>query len=187
MAESYNLPVSRILMEILGTGHFYKTKFLRHSEEGGGIMSQQGQHFLQGQGGGVPLTSTKSSGADASGNESTDSTSDNEKCLHHNQPSISSLKTTSTKADTHSLLPKEDTLPRCQAPAETPDCQSSQTVKPNSHDTCHHRGDLHKVPHRKSTPTSHFHFPIKREQYPSKRGNYFSAFYYYSAKVTLLS
>ncbi|CAL2260080.1 unnamed protein product [Prunus armeniaca] len=66
-------------------------------------------------------------------------------------------------------MPKEDTLPRCQAPAETPDCQSSQTAKPNSHDTCHHRGDLHKVPHRKSTPTSHFHFPIKREQYPSKR------------------
>ncbi|CAL2271650.1 unnamed protein product [Prunus armeniaca] len=92
-------------------------------------------------------------------------------CLHHNQPSISSLKTTSTKADTPSLLPKEDTLPRCQAPAETPDCQSSQTVKPNSHDTCHHRGDLHRVPHRKSTPTSHFHFPIKREQYPSKRDN----------------
>ncbi|CAL2259786.1 unnamed protein product [Prunus armeniaca] len=91
-------------------------------------------------------------------------------CLHHNQPSISSLKTTSTKADTPSFLPKEDTLPRCQAPAETPDCQSSQTVKPNSHNTCHHRGDLHRVPHRKSTPTSHFHFPIKREQYPSKRG-----------------
>ncbi|CAL8168852.1 unnamed protein product [Prunus armeniaca] len=42
-------------------------------------------------------------------------------CLQHNQPSISSLKTTSTKAVTLSPLPKEDTLPRCQTPAEAPD------------------------------------------------------------------
>ncbi|CAL8169332.1 unnamed protein product [Prunus armeniaca] len=41
-------------------------------------------------------------------------------CLHHNQPSISSLKSTSTKVDTPSLMPKEDTPPRCQAPAEAP-------------------------------------------------------------------
>ncbi|CAL2255729.1 unnamed protein product [Prunus armeniaca] len=45
--------------------------------------------------------------------------------LHHNQPSIFSIKTTSTKADMPSPLPKEDTLPKCQPPAEAPNCRSS--------------------------------------------------------------
>ncbi|KAI5336125.1 hypothetical protein L3X38_026259 [Prunus dulcis] len=39
-------------------------------------------------------------------------------CLHHNQRSVSSIKTTSTKADTPSSLLKEDTLPKRQPPAE---------------------------------------------------------------------
>ncbi|CAL8174800.1 unnamed protein product [Prunus armeniaca] len=70
------------------------------------------------------------------------------------------------KADTPSPMPKEDTLPRCQIHVEAPDCRSSQIAKTTLHDTCHHRNDLHKVPHRKSTPTSHFHSPINTEQYP---------------------
>ncbi|CAL8991747.1 unnamed protein product [Prunus brigantina] len=36
---------------------------------------------------------------------------------------------------------------------------------------CHHHSNLHKVPHRNFVQTSHFHLPINREQYPSKRGS----------------
>ncbi|KAI5311641.1 hypothetical protein L3X38_040814 [Prunus dulcis] len=45
-----------------------------------------------------------------------------EYCLHHNEPSRPSIKATSTKAATPSPMPKEDTLPRCQTPAEALSC-----------------------------------------------------------------
>ncbi|KAI5342782.1 hypothetical protein L3X38_010658 [Prunus dulcis] len=45
-------------------------------------------------------------------------------CLHHSEPSRPSIKATSTKAATPSSLSKEDTLPRCQTPAEAPNCQT---------------------------------------------------------------
>ncbi|KAI5338234.1 hypothetical protein L3X38_017505 [Prunus dulcis] len=48
----------------------------------------------------------------------------NRLCLHHNEPSRPSIKATRTKAATPSPLPKEDTLPKCQTPAEAPGCQT---------------------------------------------------------------
>ncbi|KAI5351635.1 hypothetical protein L3X38_004526 [Prunus dulcis] len=39
-------------------------------------------------------------------------------------------------------------------------------AKPNIHDTCRHHNGLHKVPHWNFVQSSHFHFPINREQYP---------------------
>ncbi|KAI5352183.1 hypothetical protein L3X38_005074 [Prunus dulcis] len=45
-------------------------------------------------------------------------------CLHHNEPSSPSHKATSTKATMPSPMPKEDTLPRCQTPAEALKCQT---------------------------------------------------------------
>ncbi|KAI5338436.1 hypothetical protein L3X38_017707 [Prunus dulcis] len=39
-------------------------------------------------------------------------------------------------------------------------------AKPNIHDTCRHHNGLHKVPHWNFVQSSHFHFPINREQNP---------------------
>ncbi|KAI5322151.1 hypothetical protein L3X38_031223 [Prunus dulcis] len=39
-------------------------------------------------------------------------------------------------------------------------------AKPNLQDTCRHHNGLHKVPHWNFVQSSHFHFPINREQYP---------------------
>ncbi|KAI5332293.1 hypothetical protein L3X38_022422 [Prunus dulcis] len=89
--------------------------------------------------------------------------------------------------DTPSPLPKEDTFPRCQTSAEAPDCKSSQTAEPNLQDTCHHHKVLHKVPHRNFVLSSHFHFPINREQYPSKKGNYFLTFTVTLPKLPLIA
>ncbi|VVA39009.1 Hypothetical predicted protein [Prunus dulcis] len=89
---------------------------------------------------------------------------------------------TSIKGDMPSFLPKEDTLPKRQPPAEAPKL-------PNliSKDTCHHHSDLHKVPHQNFVQTSHFHFPINREQYPSKKGNYFLTFTVTLPKLPLIA
>ncbi|KAI5335896.1 hypothetical protein L3X38_026030 [Prunus dulcis] len=54
-----------------------------------------------------------------------------ERCLHYIQPSVSCTKTTSIRANTPSSLPKEDTLPKQQPPAEAPHCRSSQATEPN--------------------------------------------------------
>ncbi|KAI5339901.1 hypothetical protein L3X38_019174 [Prunus dulcis] len=40
------------------------------------------------------------------------------------------------------------------------------SAKPNIHDTCRHHNGLHKVPHWNFVQSSHFHFPINREQNP---------------------
>ncbi|KAI5339208.1 hypothetical protein L3X38_018480 [Prunus dulcis] len=37
-------------------------------------------------------------------------------------------------------------------------------AKPNLQDTCRHHNGLHKVPHWNFVQSSHFHFPINREQ-----------------------
>ncbi|KAI5317270.1 hypothetical protein L3X38_036977 [Prunus dulcis] len=42
------------------------------------------------------------------------------------------------------------------------------SAKPNIHDTCRHHNGLHKVPHWNFVQSSHFHFPINREQNPDK-------------------
>ncbi|KAI5323634.1 hypothetical protein L3X38_032706 [Prunus dulcis] len=39
-------------------------------------------------------------------------------------------------------------------------------AKPNLQDTCRHHHGLHKVLHWNFVQSSHFHFPINREQYP---------------------
>ncbi|KAI5337024.1 hypothetical protein L3X38_016293 [Prunus dulcis] len=44
-------------------------------------------------------------------------------------------------------------------------------AKPNLQDTCRHHNGLHKVPHWNFVQSSHFHFPINREQYPGKTKN----------------
>ncbi|KAI5338499.1 hypothetical protein L3X38_017770 [Prunus dulcis] len=49
-------------------------------------------------------------------------------------------------------------------------------AKPNLQDTCRHHNGLHKVPHWNFVQSSHFHFPINREQYPGKRQNYSPTF-----------
>ncbi|BBN69351.1 Disease resistance protein TIR-NBS-LRR class family [Prunus dulcis] len=79
-------------------------------------------------------------------------------CLHHNEPSSPSHKATSTKATTPSPTPKEDTLPR--------HLPKLPNAKPNLQDTCRHHNGLHKVPHWDFVQSSHFHFPINKEQYP---------------------
>ncbi|KAI5312962.1 hypothetical protein L3X38_042136 [Prunus dulcis] len=55
---------------------------------------------------------------------------------------------------------------------------------PNLQDTCRHHNGLHKVPHWNFVQSSHFHFPINREQYPGKRSGPFYYFYCYSARIT---
>ncbi|KAI5333426.1 hypothetical protein L3X38_023557 [Prunus dulcis] len=40
------------------------------------------------------------------------------------------------------------------------------SAKSNIHDTCRHHNGLHKVPHWNFVQSSHFHFPINREQNP---------------------
>ncbi|KAI5311718.1 hypothetical protein L3X38_040891 [Prunus dulcis] len=48
--------------------------------------------------------------------------------------------------------------------------------KHNLQDMCRHHNDLHKVPHWNFVQSSHFHFPINREQYLCKKQNYSPTF-----------
>ncbi|KAI5334199.1 hypothetical protein L3X38_024332 [Prunus dulcis] len=73
-------------------------------------------------------------------------------CLHHNEPSSSSHKATSTKVTTPSPMPKEDTLPRSSRPSIKATSTKATTPSP--------------MPKEDTLPSSHFHFPINREQYP---------------------
>ncbi|KAI5322731.1 hypothetical protein L3X38_031803 [Prunus dulcis] len=47
-------------------------------------------------------------------------------------------------------------------------------AKLNLQDTCRHHNGLHKVPHWNFVQSSHFHFPINREQYPGFSLTYFT-------------
>ena len=62
----------------------------------------------------------------------------------------SASKRLAQKADTPSLMPKEDTLPRCQAPAEAHDAEAPKIAKTTLTSTMactkSHIGNLHKPP-----------------------------------------